>query len=221
MRAYRGNLIMEKEFKKRLKKRAIDLGIVLDSTQLQQFAAYNRELERWNRNINLVSRKKHDWIRIHFLDSLVPLGMGLLDGFETVVDLGAGAGFPGLVLKIGSPGLEVYLVEASGKKCTFLRHIIRTLEITGAQVLEGRFEEFAVGRAGEFDLAVSRASAKPRLILEAAGPLLKEGGRTLIYTTEDLIDKTMGEAHPYRIPGSPREWVIWEVSKGGSTLLGS
>jgi len=209
---------MEKELKKNLKRGADDLGVELDSTQLQQFAVYYRELEKWNRNINLVSRKRHDWTRVHFLDSLVPLGMDLVEGSERVVDLGAGAGFPGLVLKIGSPGLEVYLVEASGKKCTFLRHIIRTLKIMGAQVLEGRFKEVSDGWAGEFDLAVSRASAKPHLILESAEPLLKEGGRTLVYTTEDLIDKTMGEAHTYRISGSPREWVIWEVVKSGSTF---
>ncbi|MEE8547681.1 MAG: 16S rRNA (guanine(527)-N(7))-methyltransferase RsmG [bacterium] len=203
----------EKVFKKSLKRGATDLGVELDSTQLQQLAVYCRELEKWNRNINLVSRKEHNWTRVHFLDSLVPLGMGLLEGSERVVDLGAGAGFPGLVLKIGSPGLEACLAEASGKKCAFLRHIIRTLEIKGAWVLEGRFEEIADSGAGEFDLAVSRASAKPHLILKSAGPLLKEGGRTLIYTTEDLIDKTTGETHPYRISGSPREWVIWEVVK--------
>ena len=204
---------MDDKFKKKLKRGATDLGVELDSTQLQQLAVYCRELEKWNRNINLVSRKEHNWTRVHFLDSLVPLGMGLLEGSERVVDMGAGAGFPGLVLKIGSPGLEACLAEASGKKCAFLRHIIRTLEIKGAWVLEGRFEEIADSEAGEFDLAVSRASAKPHLILKSAGPLLKEGGRTLIYTTEDLIDKTTGEAHPYRISGSPREWVIWEVVK--------
>ncbi len=203
----------EKVFKKSLKRGATDLGVELDSTQLQQLAVYCRELEKWNRSINLVSRKEHDWIRVHFLDSLVPLGMGLLEGSERVVDLGAGAGFPGLVLKIGSPGLETSLAEASGKKCAFLKHIIRTLKIEGALVLEGRFEEIVESQAVEFDLAVSRASAKPHLILKSAEPLLKKGGRTLIYTTEDLIDKTIGRAHPYRMPGSPREWVIWEVEK--------
>ncbi len=211
----------EKVFKKSLKNGANDLGIELDTTQIQQLAVYYRELEKWNRSINLVSRKEHNWTRVHFLDSLVPLGMGLLEGSERVVDLGAGAGFPGLVLKIGSPGLETCLAEASGKKCAFLKHIIRTLEIKGAWVLEGRFEEIADSRTGEFDLAVSRASAKPHLMLESAEPLLKEGGRTLIYTTEGLIDKTNGKAHPYKIAGSPREWVIWEVSKSGSTLSGS
>ncbi len=203
----------EKVFKKSLKRGATDLGVELDSTQLQQLTVYCRELEKWNRNINLVSRKEHNWTRVHFLDSLVPLGMGLLEGSERVVDLGAGAGFPGLVLKIGSPGLEACLAEASGKKCAFLRHIIRTLEIKGAWVLEGRFEEIADSWAGAFDLAVSRASAKPHRILKSARPLLKEGGSSLIYTTEDLIDKTTGETHPYRISGSPREWVIWEVVK--------
>lgn len=199
------------EFIKSLKQGAKELGIELNPEQLDQFVAYFRELEKWNRNINLVSRKEHDWTRVHFLDSLVPLGMNLVSGSEKMVDLGAGAGFPGLALKIGSPGLEVFLAEASGKKCAFLRHIIRTLDLKDVHVMEGRFEEIATERDGRFDLVVSRASAKPRLILEVAQPLLREGGRALIYTTEDLADLDRGGLHPYRMPGSPREWVIWEV----------
>jgi len=188
------------------------MGVALTEVAKERLFIYYTELKRWNRKINLVSRRQHDWISIHFLDSLVPLGLGLLGAGERVVDLGAGAGFPGMPLKIAKKDIFLGMAEASGKKCAWLKHLTRELEIDGAQVLDGRFEDLTgSGRAGGFDVAVSRAAAKPWKILDLAGPFLKPGGRVLVYTTEALVEKGLGKIHPYTVPGSKVPSVIWEV----------
>ncbi len=188
------------------------MGVQLDEQALDRLFIYYTELERWNRKVNLVSRQQHDWIRIHFLDSLAPLGLGLVGEADRVVDLGAGAGFPGVPLKIAREGLFLGMAEASGKKCAWLKHLTRVLEIEEAQVLEGRFEDLADnGWAGGFDVAVSRAAAKPWKILDLARPFLGPGGRVLVYTTEALVKKGVGKVHPYKVPGSKVPSVIWEV----------
>ncbi|MCJ7500543.1 class I SAM-dependent methyltransferase [bacterium] len=188
------------------------MGIQLDELAKSKLFIYYTELERWNRKVNLVSRRPHDWIRIHFLDSLAPLALGLLGKDGRVVDLGAGAGFPGMPLKIAREGISLCMAEASGKKCTWLKHLIRALDVSEAQVLEGRFEELMdSGWAGCFDTAVSRAAAKPWKILDLARPFLAPGGRLLVYTTEALVEEGVGKVHPYRVPGSKVPSVIWEV----------
>ena len=191
---------------------AAAMGIQVSDEALARLFVYHAELERWNRKVNLVSRRPHDWIRIHFLDSLAPLALGLLGKSGRIVDLGAGAGFPGIPLKIAREGISLSMAEASGKKCAWLKHLIRALDISEAQVLEGRFEELMdSGWAGYFDTAVSRAAAKPRKILDLGRPFLVPGGRMLVYTTEALVEEGVGKVHPYRVPGSKVPSVIWEV----------
>ena len=188
------------------------MGIRLDEQAKSRLFIYYTALERWNHKVNLVSRRPHDWIRIHFLDSLAPLALGLLGKGGRVVDLGAGAGFPGMPLKIAQEGISLCMAEASGKKCTWLKHLTRVLELKEAQVLEGRFEELTdSGWAGCFDTAVSRAAAKPWKILELARPFLAPGGRALVYTTEALVEEGVGRVHPYKVPGSKVPSVVWEV----------
>ena len=190
------------------------MGVVLDDQAMGRLFVYHSELEKWNKKINLVSRQQSDWVRVHFLDSLAPVGLGLVSGNERVVDLGAGAGFPGVPLKVARVGLKLGLAEASGKKCVWLNHLVRTLDIEDAEVMEGRFEELLEkGRSGQYDLVVSRAAAKPKGILKLASRFLASGGRTLIYTTRALVDEGVGKVHPYKVPGSKVPSVIWEVKK--------
>ena len=204
---------MEKDtFISQMKAGAQAMGIVLGGITLDWLFIYYTELERWNRKVNLVSRQRHDWIRIHFLDSLAPLGLGLLGEGVRVVDLGAGAGFPGVPLKVSINNIFLGMAEASGKKCSWLKHLMRVLEIDNAQVLEGRFEDLVSGGwSKSFDVAVSRAAAKPHKLLDLARPFLVPGGRVLIYTTEALVEKGVGKVHPYKVPGSKIPSVIWEV----------
>ncbi len=205
-------MITRQQFMDDLGTGAAAMGVRLEDGILERFFRYQSELERWNSSINLVSRREPDWIRVHFLDSLAPVGLGFVAGGERLVDLGAGAGFPGVPLKLAEPGLSLDLAEASGKKCAWLRHLLRVLGVEGAAVLEGRFEVLLEGgHAGSYDLAVARAVAKPVRVLKEAKPFLRPGGRLLVYTTKDLAGKSVGKIHPYKVPGSKAPSVIWEV----------
>ena len=200
------------QFIKSISTGAKELNISLDNGAAEKLFVYYTELQRWNKKVNLVSRQQADWVRVHFLDSLVPLGMGLIEGNERTVDLGAGAGFPGVPLKTASPGLSMDLAEAVGKKCAWLNHLLRTLALENARVLGGRFEELLEGGGtGQYDLVVSRAAAKPREICGFAQSFLASGGKALIYTTEALVQEGVGVVHPYTVPGSKVPSVIWEV----------
>ena len=201
------------QFFERIVSGAEAMKVDLNKVALERLFIYFTELERWNRKVNLVSRQRQDWISIHFLDSLVPLGLGLVGPGSRVVDLGAGAGFPGMPLKIAEEGIFLGMAEASGKKCAWLKHLLRVLELGDAQVLEGRFSDLVEkGWAGAFDLAVSRAAAKPWKIIDLARPFLTPRGRVMIYTTEALVERGVGKVHPYRVPGSKIPSVIWEVA---------
>lgn len=208
------NGLSEEVFARRLTSGVSALGVALDRRQVGRLYACYAELERWNRKINLVSRRHVDWLRAHFVDSAAAAGMDLLHRGARMVDLGAGAGFPGLVLKVVRPDISLSMAEASGRKCAWLRHIARHLELENTQVLEGRFEDLlAAGWAGSFDLAVSRAAAKPASLTAAAAPFLAEEGRLLIYTTEPLTEPHRGRLHHYRVPGSKVPSVIWELRR--------
>jgi 16S rRNA (guanine527-N7)-methyltransferase len=102
-------------------------------------------------------------------------------GGGRLVDVGTGAGFPGLALKIARPELDVTLIEATGKKVAFLRHVIETLGLEGVEAVHGRAEELGHDRRyrGRFDLATARAVAVLPALLELCMPLLRVGGRAL------------------------------------------
>ncbi len=200
------------EFKHQLETGAAALGIRLKDGTLNKFSLFYAELVRFNEGVNLVSRKQQDWVKIHFLDSLAPLALNLVPEKGRVLDLGSGAGFPGIPLKLAHPGLCLDLAEASGKKCAWLRHLVRILDLNKTTVLEGRFGSLLESGAGGFyDLVVTRAAGKPALMVEAARPFLRSGGRLLVYTRERETEKETGTVHPYAIPGLSAPSVIWEV----------
>ncbi len=162
---------MEKTVLNTLSEGAAEIGIRLGQTELDLFAAYQRELLLWNQRINLVSEKSSREIVIrHFLDSLtVAPCIENPDGL--LIDIGSGAGFPGIPLAIALPGLQVMLVEASRKKSSFLSHIIRTLQLEEVTVIRERVETLIGEKAlaGTFDTVLSRAAFKlPELIRMAA-----------------------------------------------------
>ena len=115
------------------------VGVSLSDTQIGLFGLYLRELLEWNKTFNLTSiRDPEDIIIKHFVDSLTPLPYLELSG--EILDIGPGAGFPSLPLKIAAPELQVQLVEANRKKVSFLKHLIRTLKLESVTVLHSRFE---------------------------------------------------------------------------------
>lgn len=115
---------------------------------------------------------------VHLADSLVALEVGQIRDARCLVDLGAGAGFPGLPLAVALPRAEVRLVESQTKKCAFLRRMVAVTGLENVQVIESRIEEFS-GGLGVHDAALARALARQPVVLEYAAPLLRRGGMLL------------------------------------------
>ncbi|MBN3032548.1 MAG: 16S rRNA (guanine(527)-N(7))-methyltransferase RsmG [Candidatus Saganbacteria bacterium] len=140
------------------------------------FEKYLEELIAWNKKFNLTSITDPAAIRQkHFADSLLLLDVLELND-QAVVDVGAGAGFPGLPLKIACPGIKLTLVEATKKKVAFLDHIIKSLDLHGCTAVWARAEEYARKHREEFDLAVARAVAPLNALCEYCLPLVRPGG---------------------------------------------
>ena len=160
------------------------LGLELNEEHLEAFEIYYRELVAWNEKVNLTAITDYEEVQVkHFLDSLTCLlafkGTKAQRHESTkAIDIGAGAGFPGLPLKIVCPGLQLTLLEATGKKVGFLEHIVSSLGLEGVEVIKGRAEE--VGRdpahRERYDLALARAVAELPVLVEYALPFCKLGG---------------------------------------------
>ncbi len=175
------------------------LGVPLSPHTVARLVLYLQELTRWNTKVNLTGHATQaDIINKDFLDSLSAFTLikpdpGLIrpgPGLR-VLDVGTGAGFPGLVLKLQDPDLAVTLLEPSQKKAAFLHHMIGLLGISGVSVLVARIEDRKSDQAGLFDLVTSRA-VRPELILAEAPRLLAPGGRALLFRASPMSDVPSG-----------------------------
>jgi len=155
----------------------MELGFIPLEEQTNAFMTYLSELKKWNKAYNLTSLKTDEDIIVkHFLDSLLYLS-AFPDGEVSVMDVGSGAGFPGIPLKIMRPAIRMYLLEPSRKKVNFLRHISRTLALDSIEVVEKRIEEV---KSLTVDVAVTRALFEIKEFIEKASPHVKEGGRLIL-----------------------------------------
>ena len=155
------------------------LGIALNDGQLAQFDVYQQELLRWNAKTNLISEKSaQEIVSRHFLDSLTALPF-IGEGNIRIIDIGCGAGFPGIPLKIASPALRLYLLETNRKKVSFLKHILRLLNLSDTVVLHERVENLLSMTEWKdfFDVLVSRAAFKLPEMLPWGTFLLRTGGK--------------------------------------------
>lgn len=160
-----------------LKKGLDELSLDCSPKQLKAFMTYLSELKKWNKAYNLTSLKTDEDIIIkHFLDSLLYL-KAIPGGEVSVMDVGSGAGFPGIPMKIIRPEIEMHLIEPSRKKAGFLRHIIGVLGLQGIEVAEKRIEEI---KSLMVDAVVTRALFDIKDFYRQAFPLLKEGGRLVV-----------------------------------------
>ena len=171
-------------------------GLRLDQRQIEQFARYSAELRTWNTRVNLTAITDEEGIVArHFLDSLrCALSWG--DAPSSLIDIGSGAGFPGLPLKILRPELRVALVESVGKKAAFLRHMIAALDLRDVTVLTARAE--TVGRdpqhREQYDVVTARAVAELATLAEYCLPLCRVHGHVLAPKGSDIADE-IARAH--------------------------
>lgn len=163
-----------------LKHDAADLlGLSLTDEQVSQFDLYTEELLAWNSHTNLTAITEPDAVMVrHHLDSLSLLKFVPLEKGMRLADVGTGAGFPGLPLHIASDGIYTTLIEATGKKANFCNHVIKSLDLKRAIVLNARAEDAGQipHQRGKYDVVVARAVARLPILLEYLLPLAKIGG---------------------------------------------
>jgi len=168
------------------------LGIALDQRQLTQFELYYRELAEWNEKFNLTAIIDYREVQIkHFLDCLVALPLLAQQVGETLppaqplslIDVGTGAGFPGIPLKIVAPNLKVTLTDGTGKKVLFLNETIAKLGLGDVEVVQGRAEEMGNDPTyrGHFDVVTARAVAPLNTLVEYLLPFVRRDGMAVIY----------------------------------------
>ena len=170
------------------------LGIDLLPEQLDNFQTYVKELLDWNRRVNLTAITDPFQVeRLHFLDSLtVSLALpAQVKSCGTLCDVGSGAGFPGVPLKMAFPGIKLTVVDSSAKRTGFLERLISILGLADVEVINGRAEE--VGQRSEFrenfDVVVSRAVAETRVLLEYTLPLCRVDGLVIMQKKGDVQEE--------------------------------
>lgn len=192
-----------------LRSGAAEFGLALTAAQLDQYDRYLDELEKWNRRINLTgSRSRDELITRHILDSLAGvLALRELGAGERVADLGSGAGFPGIPLKIAMPSLDLTLIEPRQKRAAFLLHISGTLGLAGVTVMDRAADS---REAARFDWILMRAVADPTAAGVLAAPLLRPQGRMVLWLSEQQAESMggAGEVLRYCIGSSYRSTLV-------------
>jgi 16S rRNA (guanine527-N7)-methyltransferase len=182
--------------------------------QAEQLLAYLELLMKWNRKVNLTSvRSEEECVTRHFGESLYLARWVDLSG--RLLDVGSGAGFPGLALKIVFPEMRATLLEPVAKKRAFLKEVARVCGIAGVEVRGDRLEELSgVGVDGGFDCGTARAVGDPEVMTEGLAKVLKPGGTAYLWITRGQGERLEGEKfglmgrEPIRVPLS-RERIIW------------
>lgn len=204
----------------RLQKQANRFHVRLGEREEALLQGYLYELLRWNQKINLISVTSLEELLVqHVVDSLVPVQF--LEGAKVVVDVGSGAGFPAIPIKIARPSLKIYLLEARRKRASFLQYVVALLELEGVEAVWGRLEAGSGtpgGIQGPADCILTRASGAEEAILKVSDSVLKPGGRiVLMKGSVERLQRTRWEkwskekgrritsVYSYRLPGVSAE----------------
>jgi 16S rRNA (guanine527-N7)-methyltransferase len=182
----------------------LQTGVRMTARQMSSLARFEEELLDWNSRMNLTAIRTAEEIRIkHFLDSLTCAPVMRESPPTRVIDIGTGAGFPGLVLKIAFPALQLTLVESVGKKVKFCQHITDLLGLDQVTIVQDRAEAMGQQRAHrqQYDLAVARAVASMPVLAEYLLPLVRVGGRILAMKGESAPAEAHAAEYAFRVLG--------------------
>ena len=187
------------------------LNITISESQQEQFAIYEKLLLEWNEKFNLTAVRDVEGIRIkHFFDSLTcTKALGNLNG-KTLVDVGTGAGLPGIPLKIIYPEMSLVLVDATGKKVNFCQHVIQTLGLKNSMAIQARSEEMGLTREHRerYDVAVARAVARLPILCEYLLPLVKIGGVILAQKGETAAEELAQSKKAIKMMGGKNQNIL-------------
>lgn len=151
-------------------------GILLTNRQLEQFDIYYHTLIEWNEKMNLTAITNEEDVYLkHFYDSLTA-SFDFEFTNQTLCDIGAGAGFPSIPLKIVYPQLKITIVDSLSKRITFLNHLIKELELDNVKAIASRAEDYAQNHRESFDIVTARAVARLNILDELCLPLVKPNG---------------------------------------------
>lgn len=187
-----------------LKEDALKFGVELNDIQLIQFNTYYKMLIEWNEKINLTAITEFDEVlKKHFLDS-ISIGRILNQNKNiSILDIGTGAGFPGIPIKIAFPETEITLMDSLNKRVNFLNEVIKELSLNNITAIHGRAEDFAKKDLlrEKYDLVVSRAVANLSSLSEFCLPYVKVGGKFISYKSEKAKEELLASENAISILG--------------------
>lgn len=208
------------------------IGISLSDKQLDELNIYKEFLKEYNSHTNLttITEDNHIYLK-HFYDSLTLAKYVDLSKVNNMLDIGTGAGFPGMVIKIVFPHIDMYLMDSNNKKLDFLTQLSEKLNLTNVHMLHVRAEEYAKDNRESFDLVTSRAVAALPILTELALPLTKVDGKFValkanaqdeIRLSKDIINKLNGNIdfiEEFKLPKLDDPRTIIVMSKKGHTNI--
>lgn len=195
----------------KLREDCLRLNINLSEEQTVKFQQYYEILIQWNAFMNLTAITEYgDVLKKHFLDSLSLVKAADLEKEIRILDIGTGAGFPGIPLKIAFPHLKIVLLDSLGKRVKFLNHVIEELNLEQINAVHGRAEDFArdIQYRESFDYVVSRAVANLSSLSEYCIPYVKTGGYFVSYKSGNVDNELEKSLNAIRVLGGTVEDIV-------------